>query len=122
MDAGGLRVAGALSGWMWMRSSECGHSRGIASWPRPQVGSLPCASAEPRLEWIEVTIDCIHVERVAEFRHALPRSVHLDDPLPGSARLSPTESGEPVLNTQPVPEAKWPTPKATNSALSVRQG
>jgi predicted enzyme related to lactoylglutathione lyase len=51
---------------------------------------------EPVIEWIEVTIDCGNVGRVAEFWRQLLGLDPLEDPLPGG----------PALTFQPVPEPK----------------
>jgi predicted enzyme related to lactoylglutathione lyase len=58
------------------------------------------------MEWIEVTIDCVNVETVVAFWRGLLALERIDDPLPGWARTAPTVPGGPVLNFQPVDEAK----------------
>jgi predicted enzyme related to lactoylglutathione lyase len=61
---------------------------------------------EPRIEWIEVTIDCGNVAVVAEFWRQLLGLVRLEDPLPGWRRAASTVPGGPALTFQPVPEPK----------------
>jgi Glyoxalase-like domain len=61
---------------------------------------------EPRIEWIEVTIDCGNVDLVAEFWRQLLGLVRLEDPLAGWRRAASTVPGGPALTFQPVPEPK----------------
>jgi predicted enzyme related to lactoylglutathione lyase len=59
----------------------------------------------PKIEWAEVTIDCLDTERVAEFWATLldlPSRAHDD----GWFQLGPAVPGGPVINIQPVPEDK----------------
>lgn len=60
----------------------------------------------PRVSWAEVTIDCCDTERVARFWSELldlpARTQHLE----GWFQLGPVLPGGPVINIQPVPEAK----------------
>lgn len=54
----------------------------------------------------EVTIDCQDVRRVGEFWSAVFDAPLRDEPLPGWLRLGPLTDGGPLINFQPVPEAK----------------
>jgi predicted enzyme related to lactoylglutathione lyase len=63
-------------------------------------------STELSMEWIEVTVDCVNVEVVAEFWRQLLGLSRLENPLPGWARTTSTVPGGPVLTFQPVPEPK----------------
>jgi predicted enzyme related to lactoylglutathione lyase len=56
--------------------------------------------------WAEVTVDCHHPDALAEFWSALLGIEVAEPPLPGWARTRSTVPGGPVLNFQPVPEAK----------------
>jgi predicted enzyme related to lactoylglutathione lyase len=59
----------------------------------------------PKIEWAEVTIDCLDTKRVAEFWATLldlPSRPHDD----GWFQLGPAIPGGPVINIQPVPEEK----------------
>ncbi|GAC1591948.1 MAG: VOC family protein [Acidimicrobiales bacterium] len=59
-----------------------------------------------RASWAEVTIDCNDVVRVSRFWAEL-LDIRLAEPgLPGWARTEPTAPGGPVLNFQPVADAK----------------
>jgi predicted enzyme related to lactoylglutathione lyase len=53
----------------------------------------------------EITIDCVDVSRVGTFWAALLGG-DLFEPMPGWLRLPPATEGAPMLNFQPVPEAK----------------
>jgi predicted enzyme related to lactoylglutathione lyase len=63
-------------------------------------------SAEPRVEWIAVTIDCRAVDVVAEFWRELIGLARLEDPLPGWQRAAAAVPGGPAITFQPVPEPK----------------
>ena len=54
----------------------------------------------------EVTIDCQDVQRVGRFWSGVFSAELRDEPLPGWLRLGPLSEGGPVINFQPVPEAK----------------
>ena len=54
----------------------------------------------------EVTIDCVDVAKVGGFWSAILDAELRDEPLPGWLRLGPLSEGGPVINFQPVPEAK----------------
>ena len=62
----------------------------------------------PSIAWAAVTIDCVDPPRVAAFWSALlGLPVHpAGDDRPGWIRLGPAVAGGPVVNFQPVPEAK----------------
>jgi predicted enzyme related to lactoylglutathione lyase len=58
------------------------------------------------IAWIEVTIDCGNVARVAEFWSQLLGLSMLEPPLPGWARTTSTVPAGPVVTFQPVAEPK----------------
>ena len=62
----------------------------------------------PSIAWAAVTIDCVDPPRVAAFWSALlGLPAHpVGDDRPGWIRLGPAVAGGPVVNFQPVPEAK----------------
>lgn len=62
--------------------------------------------AEPRVDWIAVTIDCCAVGVVAEFWRQLIGLDRLEDPLPGWQRAASAVPGGPAITFQPVPEPK----------------
>src|SRR4051812_33178230 len=57
------------------------------------------------IRWHEVTVDCVDPPTVAHFWSAL-LGAQLRVPMQGWFRLGPLADGGPVLNFQPVPEAK----------------
>lgn len=61
--------------------------------------------ASPKIELAEITIDCADTRLVGEFWSSL-LGAPLRVPLAGWWRLGPLSDGGPVLNFQPVPEAK----------------
>lgn len=54
----------------------------------------------------EVTIDCLDPALVGGFWSAVFSAELRDEPLPGWLRLGPLSEGGPVINFQPLPEAK----------------
>ncbi|MCU1586605.1 MAG: hypothetical protein JWN31_98 [Frankiales bacterium] len=54
----------------------------------------------------EITIDCLSPALVGGFWSALLGAPLRDDPLDGWKRLGPLTEGGPLINFQPVPEAK----------------
>ena len=58
------------------------------------------------ISWLEVTIDCGNVARVAEFWSQLLGLSMLEPPLPGWARTTSTVPAGPVVTFQPVAEPK----------------
>ena len=59
-----------------------------------------------RLRLHEITIDCVDVAVVGAFWSSLLDAPLRDDPLDGWKRLGPLTEGGPLINFQPVPEAK----------------
>jgi predicted enzyme related to lactoylglutathione lyase len=62
-------------------------------------------NASPRIALHEITLDCTDVPLVSRFWSVL-LTAELREPLPGWRRLGPLTFGGPLLNFQPVPEAK----------------
>jgi predicted enzyme related to lactoylglutathione lyase len=56
--------------------------------------------------WAEVTLDCLDVKRAVSFWSELLGLEVVDPGLPGWARTTPSVTGGPVLNFQPVTEPK----------------
>jgi predicted enzyme related to lactoylglutathione lyase len=63
-------------------------------------------SEQVSVSWIEVTIDCHDPDRLSTFWGDLLGVAKMPTPLPGWVRLDSTVPGGPVLNFQPVREAK----------------
>lgn len=59
----------------------------------------------PTMVWSGVTVDCVDPERLGRFWAEL-LGRRATDNLPGWVRLGGLDDAQPVLNFQPVPEAK----------------